>query len=168
MTGKHGKAVCIGFCPTYKTHGELATLHRSVDSVELVQTALEEQCGFVRLRTYAGAEVTAECIVKSVTELALEVQSGTLVLIQFCGHGVKFRGKSCMIADDGAIVPARLLASIVAEQVTDRHLTDVQLVLVFDCCRLDDDDDTAHAAAGAPSVAGGMRVCWALQRNTCC
>ena len=167
MTGKHGKAVCIGFCPTYKTHGELATLHRSVDSVELVQTALEEQCGFVRLRTYAGAEVTAECIVKSVTELALGVQSGTLVFIHFNGHGVKFRGKSCMIADDGAIVPARLLASIVAEQVTDRHLTDVQLVLVFDCCRLNY-DDTAHAAAGAPSVAGGMHARLALQRNTCC
>ena len=167
MTGKHSKAVCIGFCPTYKKHEELATLHSSVNSVELVQTALEEQCGFMRLRTYAGAEVMAECIVKSVTELALGVQSGTLVFIHFNGHGVKFRGKSCMIADDGAIVPARLLASIVAEQVTDRHLTDVQLVLVFDCCRLNY-DDTAHAAAGAPSVAGGMRVCWALQRNTCC
>ena len=168
MTGKHSKAVCIGFCPTYKKHEELATLHSSVNSVELVQTALEEQCGFVPVGIHAGAQVTAECIVKSVTELALGVQSGTLVFIHFNGHGVKFRGKSCMIADDGAIVPARLLASIVAEQVTDRHLTDVQLVLVFDCCRLDDDDDTAHAAAGAPSVAGGMHARLALQRNTCC
>ena len=168
MAGEHSKAGCIGFCPTYATHGKLTTLHRSVESVKLVQTALEEQCGFVRVGIHAGAYATAKRIVRSVTELALGVQSGTLVLIHFCGHGVKFRGKSCMIADDGTIVPARLLASIVAEQVTDRQLTDVQLVLVLDCCRLEDDDDTAHAAAGAPSVAGGMRVCWALQRNTCC
>ena len=149
------KAVCIGFCPTYTQNTGLPTLKRTVTSVKLLLAALVERCDFISRGFVSGASVTADSILKSVTKLALEVQSCTLVVIDFCGHGVRFGGKSCLVTDDGAVVPARLLASIVAKQVLERELTDVRLVLVFDCCRF----EVPRVEGDTPDVGTSECVC---------
>ena len=75
-------------------------------------------------------------------------------MIYFCGHGGEYGGKSCLVADDGTIMPARLLASIVLKQVVEQRLTDVRLVLVFDCARI----EMSRVEGDTPAVGLSLHV----------
>ena len=154
-------AFCIGFCPTYEAHAALHTCDSTVASVQLLLTALVKRCHITARGTVSGAGVTVECILRKVTELALELQSGALVVIYFCGHGGEYGGKSCLVADDGTIMPARLLASIVLKQVVEQRLTDVRLVLVFDCARI----EMSRVEGDTPAV--GLSDCMCLTLLAC-
>lgn len=150
MLETESKAVYIGFCPTYTENAGLRTLKGTEASIDRLLAALVARCKFTSRGVLSGASVTADCIRESVTKLASELPSDALVVINFCGHGVDFGGAHCLVADDGTIVPVQLLASIVAKQVLERKLSNVQLVLVLDCCRGD-----------APSLDREIRVLWA-------
>ena len=144
-------AVCIGFCPTYETHAEHPTTDCTVASVDHLLAALVQRCGFMRQCIVSGASVTPERIVQSVAELASELQPGALVVAHYCGHGVKYGGNIYLVADDGVLVTARLLASSMAGQVVKRELTDVHLLVVIDFCHFEVLD-----------TLGELRYGWAL------
>ena len=123
----------LAFPCSYKSCADEETLHTSGVSASHVRGAF--RC--IGFDGPVHSDFSAAYILDTVSRAAQALLSYDALALYFCGHGFQEGTSQFLVAEDGKPLDVADLYALVSQVVNDKVLTNVTLLVLLDCCRVD-------------------------------